>query len=82
MKTPTDKQVAKWYSENIDEKCSASSGIYKFKLWLEETEEQPEVSDSDIEAEYVKWVEDSTTPITRKMAWMQCAYWMQKQLNK
>lgn len=33
---PTDKEVSKWYDENIDKDCSASSAIYKFRQWLEE----------------------------------------------
>lgn len=33
---PTDDEVSKWYSENIDYGCSASSGIYKFRRWLNE----------------------------------------------
>ncbi len=31
---PTDKEAEKWFNENIDKKCSASSGIYKFRLFL------------------------------------------------
>ncbi len=31
---PNDEQVSNWYTENIDADCSASSAIYKFRLWL------------------------------------------------
>ena len=37
---PTDKEVEKWFDENIgydkEKPCSASSAIYKFRLWLKE----------------------------------------------
>lgn len=33
---PSDEECEKWYDENIDKDCSASSGIYKFRLWLKE----------------------------------------------
>jgi len=35
---PDDEQTAKWFDENIglNEDCSASSGIYKFRMWLNE----------------------------------------------
>lgn len=35
---PTDEETAKWFEENIGIKndCSASSAIYKFRLWLKE----------------------------------------------
>jgi hypothetical protein len=33
---PNDFEVKKWFEENINEKCSASSAIYKFRLWLED----------------------------------------------
>jgi len=35
-KLPTDKEVEEWFVENIDEGCSASSAVYKFRLWLQE----------------------------------------------
>jgi hypothetical protein len=31
---PNDKEVNEWVDENIDKKCSASSGIYKFRQYL------------------------------------------------
>ena len=31
---PSDAETKNWYDDNIDEECSASSGIYKFRLWL------------------------------------------------
>lgn len=31
---PTDQECEQWFTENIEEGCSASSGIYKFRLWL------------------------------------------------
>jgi hypothetical protein len=33
---PTDEESEKWYEENIgiNNDCSASSAIYKFRLWL------------------------------------------------
>lgn len=33
---PVDNEVSKWFEENIDKGCSASSAIYKFRLWLKE----------------------------------------------
>lgn len=33
---PNDNEVSEWFSENIDAGCSASSGIYKFRLWLKD----------------------------------------------
>lgn len=35
---PTDSDVEKWFDENIgvNSDCSASSAIYKFRLWLKE----------------------------------------------
>lgn len=33
---PADNEVSKWFEENIDKGCSASSAIYKFRLWLKE----------------------------------------------
>jgi len=35
---PSDVESEKWFNENISEGCSASSGIYKFRLWLKERE--------------------------------------------
>jgi len=39
---PTDSEVEKWYDMNISEmdECSASSAIYKFRLYLKERFEQ------------------------------------------
>lgn len=33
---PSDKETETWFDENIAEGCSASSAIYKFRLWLKE----------------------------------------------
>jgi excinuclease UvrABC ATPase subunit len=33
---PTDSEVGEWYDLNIDSETSASSAIYKFRLWLKE----------------------------------------------
>lgn len=33
---PTDREVEKWFEENIGEECSASTAIYKFRLWLKD----------------------------------------------
>ena len=35
---PDDEETAKWFDENIgeNEDCSASSAIYKFRVWLNE----------------------------------------------
>jgi len=33
---PIDDEVVKWYTENIDKDCSASSAIYKFRLFLKD----------------------------------------------
>ncbi len=33
---PTDDECSVWYTNNIGADCSASSGIYKFRLWLKE----------------------------------------------
>lgn len=41
MNLPDDKEVEKWFVENIGnphDPCSASSAIYKFRLWLKERE--------------------------------------------
>ena len=38
---PTDEEVGNWFTENIDMGCSASSGIYKFRLWLKERLHSP-----------------------------------------
>lgn len=35
---PTDKEVETWFTENIGEGCSASSAVYKFRLWLKDRE--------------------------------------------
>lgn len=37
LRPPTDKEVETWFTENIEpaNKCSASSAIYKFRLWIE-----------------------------------------------
>lgn len=32
---PANDAVQNWFEENIDKECSASSAIYKFRLWLE-----------------------------------------------
>lgn len=34
IKLPADDAVQNWFEENIDKECSASSAIYKFRLWL------------------------------------------------
>lgn len=34
MALPADDAVQNWFEENIDKECSASSAIYKFRLWL------------------------------------------------
>lgn len=31
---PADDAVQNWFEENIEKECSASSAIYKFRLWL------------------------------------------------
>lgn len=36
LKPPTDSESEQWFIENISEGCSASSAIYKFRLWLAE----------------------------------------------
>lgn len=33
---PTDIEVNDWFEYNIDSECSASSAIYKFRLWLKQ----------------------------------------------
>jgi len=35
---PDDEETSKWFDENIgtNEDCSASSAIYKFRVWLNE----------------------------------------------
>lgn len=33
---PTDQETCDWYNDNIDKDCSASSAVYKFRLWLVE----------------------------------------------
>ena len=35
---PHDDECEKWFNENIDKDCSASSAVYKFRLWLKERE--------------------------------------------
>lgn len=35
---PTDAQVKDWFDENIEKDCSASSAIYKFRIWLKQRE--------------------------------------------
>lgn len=35
---PTDKEVEQWFKDNISEDCSASSAIYKFRIWLKDRE--------------------------------------------
>lgn len=41
---PTDTETEKWFSENIgndkEKPCSASSAIYKFRLWLKERQNE------------------------------------------
>lgn len=32
---PAADAVQNWFEENIDKECSASSAVYKFRLWLE-----------------------------------------------
>lgn len=32
---PANDAVQNWFEENIDKECSASSAVYKFRLWLE-----------------------------------------------
>jgi len=31
---PNDSETEEWFDENVDKNCSASSAIYKFRLWL------------------------------------------------
>ena len=38
---PTDKEVEIWFSNNIDDNCSASSAIYKYRLWLKDRNNNP-----------------------------------------
>lgn len=35
MSLPAADAVQNWFEENIDKDCSASSAVYKFRLWLE-----------------------------------------------
>ncbi len=35
---PSDKEVESWFETNVGENCSASSAIYKFRLWLKDRE--------------------------------------------
>lgn len=37
---PTDEETQKWFDENIAKDCSASSAIYKFRLWLKERKDK------------------------------------------
>lgn len=32
---PANDAVQNWFEENVDKECSASSAVYKFRLWLE-----------------------------------------------
>lgn len=36
---PNDEETARWYNENIGAGCSASSAVYKFRLWLKERQD-------------------------------------------
>jgi len=42
----------------------------------------PQISDIEIYREYHNYIDRQSTPQTRKMAWYQCAKWMQNQLNQ
>ena len=42
---PSDEEVESWFSLNISEGCSASSGIYKFRLWLRDIAEQSRITE-------------------------------------
>lgn len=35
---PSDKEVETWFADNIADGCSASSAIFKFRLWLKDRE--------------------------------------------
>jgi hypothetical protein len=37
---PANDAVQNWFEENIDKECSASSAIYKFRVWLESLQGQ------------------------------------------
>lgn len=36
---PNDEETARWYNENIGAGCSASSAVYKFRMWLKERQD-------------------------------------------
>ena len=40
---PADDAVQNWFEENIDKECSASSAVYKFRLWLESLQREYQV---------------------------------------
>lgn len=46
IKLPADDAVQNWFEENIDKECSASSAIYKFRLWLRSLQTTPPSSES------------------------------------
>jgi hypothetical protein len=66
-KLPTDKEVHKWFDENIgvNNNCSASSAIYKFRLWLNEREQKPKFKNGKLHV--IKSVCGSTEADTK--AW-------------
>lgn len=57
---PADDAVQNWFEENIDKECSASSAIYKFRLWLKSLQCQAAVlaHRSQILSEYKQYKEN------------------------
>jgi hypothetical protein len=62
VRLPNDEEVKDWYSGNIDADCSASSAIYKFRLWLKSLpsnapEERKRIAGEENRCEYELIVE-------------------------
>jgi hypothetical protein len=48
---PNDEETNEWFEKNIGDinDCSASSAIYKFRLWLKELNPTPQKQSTDVE---------------------------------
>lgn len=76
---PADDAVQNWFEENIDKECSASSAIYKFRLWLEamqpKNESPAEQPVREVEAEaFAKYLDEQRSGHTADM-WAEKAIW-------
>lgn len=57
---PSDEETAQWFEDNIGivNDCSASSAIYKFRLWLKDRQQYADQQANQDSIAFMEWKED------------------------